>query len=126
MSADRFTLRSAVYLMPIKDDQILLLRRFNTGWMDGHFSLVAGHLDGNESVTKAMVREAMEEAVIDIDECDLIPATVLHRNSPDAEYIDFFFVISKWKGEISISEPEQCDLLDWYPLDKLPEKTFHL
>jgi 8-oxo-dGTP diphosphatase len=124
MSSDRFTLRGAVYLMPIKGDQILLLRRFNTGWMDGHFSLVAGHLDGNESVTKAMAREAKEEeAVIDIDGCDLIPVTVLHRNSPDAEYVDFFFVITKWQGEISIGEPDKCDLLAWYPIDSLPEKT---
>ncbi len=32
---NRFMLRAAVYLMPIKDGQILLLRRYNTGWMDG-------------------------------------------------------------------------------------------
>ncbi len=109
--------------MPIKDNKILLLRRFNTGWMDGYYSLVAGHLDGNESVTEAMKREAKEEALIDIDELDLIPATVLHRKCPDVEYIDFFFVITKWQGEISIGEPEKCDLLDWYSIDDLPEKT---
>lgn len=109
--------------MPIKDGQILLLRRFNTGWMDGHFSLVAGHLDGNESVTQAMVREAREEALIEIVESDLIPATVIHRNSPDAEYVDFFFAATNWHGEPTIGEPDKCDLLAWYPIDNLPEKT---
>ena len=56
--AKRFTLLSAVHLVLIKDDKILLLRRKNTGYEDGKYSLVAGHLDGKESVTTAMIREA--------------------------------------------------------------------
>ena len=120
-SGERFRPKSAVYLMPIVDNKILLSRRFQTGWMDGFYSLIAGHLDGNESVNEAMIREAFEEAVIGVREEDLIPATVIHRKSPDEEYIDFFFVITKWQGEIVIGEPNKCDALDWYPVDELPE-----
>ena len=80
MSSDRFTLRSAVYLMFIKDDQILLSRRFHTGWMDGKYSLVAGHLDGNESVTSAIIRETAEEAKVNITQDNLIPVTVIHSH----------------------------------------------
>ncbi len=122
-SGERFRPKSAVYLMPIVDNKILLSRRFQTGWMDGFYSLIAGHLDGNESVNEAMIREAFEEAVIVVREEDLIPATVIHRKSPDEEYIDFFFVITKWQGEIVIGEPNKCDALDWYPIDNLPENT---
>lgn len=89
--------------------------------MDGFYSLVAGHLDGNESVNEAMIREAFEEAVIVIKEEDLIPVTVIHRKSPDEEYIDFFYIITKWEGEIVIGEPNKCDSMDWYSLDELPE-----
>ena len=56
MSTTRFTLRSAVYLLLIKENQILLLRRFNTGWQDGKYSVPAGHLDGGETVKQAMVQ----------------------------------------------------------------------
>jgi 8-oxo-dGTP pyrophosphatase MutT (NUDIX family) len=42
---------AAVHLLLIKNDQILLLRRFNTGWQDGFYSLPAGHVDAGESVT---------------------------------------------------------------------------
>lgn len=120
-SGERFRPKSATYLMPIKDNQILLSRRFNTGWMDGVYSLISGHLDGNESVYQAMIREAFEEAVIVVKSEDLIPATVIHRKSPDEEYIDFFFVITKWEGEIIIGEPNKCDAMDWFSLDQLPE-----
>src|SRR3990167_6676888 len=99
MAGERFTLRTAVYLILLKNNKVLLPRRFNTGWMDGKYSLIAGHLDGNESVVDSMIRESYEEAGLTIDSQDLIPATVLHRFSPDQEYIDFFFAAKKWQGE---------------------------
>lgn len=120
-NAERFKVKSATYLIPLKNNEILLSRRFNTGWMDGMYSLISGHLDGDESVHDAMIREAKEEAVIIVKKENLIPATVLHRKSPDAEYIDFFFVVEKWEGEITIGEPNKCDSLTWFSLDNLPD-----
>jgi 8-oxo-dGTP diphosphatase len=119
MKKDRFELRSAVYLILFKENKVLLSRRFNTGWMDGNYSLIAGHLDGDETVSQAIVREALEEAKIQINKDDLIPATVIHRKS-DKEYIDFFFVAKSWIGEPKIGEPNKCDDLSWFSLDNLP------
>lgn len=87
------------------------------------YSLISGHLDGNETVNEAMIREAFEEANIKIDNHQLIPATVLHRKSTDSEYIDFFYVIKEWEGEPSIGEPDKCDDLSWFPVESLPENT---
>ncbi|MBI4157626.1 hypothetical protein HY502_02155 [Candidatus Woesebacteria bacterium] len=56
-SGDRFRLRAAVYLFLFKGNKTLLLRRFNTGWMDGMYTLISGHLDGGEPARKAMVLE---------------------------------------------------------------------
>lgn len=120
-SSKRFTLRSAVYLFPLKENKVLLLRRYNTGWMDGMYSLISGHLDGNETVSDAMIREAFEEGKIKLDKDNLEPATVIHRKSPDQEYIDFFFVVKKWEGEPTIGEPDKCDDLSWFPLNNLPD-----
>jgi len=120
MSEEKFKLCSAVYLLPIKDGKVLLSRRFNTGWMDGKYSLISGHLDGNETVFDAMIRESFEEANLVIDKKDLIPATVIHRKS-DVEYIDFFFVVNKWSGQPIIKESNKCDDLSWFPLNNLPD-----
>jgi ADP-ribose pyrophosphatase YjhB (NUDIX family) len=121
MADERFTLRAAVYLILIKDGKTLLSRRYNTGWMDGKYSLVAGHLDGNETVFDTMIREAFEEAGIKIEKIDLKPVKVLHRNSGDQEYMDFFFLAEKWEGEPTIKEPDKCDDMSWFPINDLPE-----
>jgi len=119
MQKERFELRSAVYLALFKENNVLLFRRFNTGWMDGNYSLIAGHLDGNESVSEAMIREAYEEAKIKINKEDLIPATVIHRKA-EKEYIDFFFVAKKWIGEPKIGETDKCDEINWFSVSNLP------
>lgn len=89
--------------------------------MNGKYSLIAGHIDGNESIFDCMIREANEEAGIQIEKHDLIPATVLHRYSSDREYADFFFVAKKWIGEPTIKEPNKCDDLRWFSIDALPQ-----
>lgn len=116
----RFTLKTAVHLFLIKDGHILLLRRANTGYEDGNYSVPAGHLDGKEPVTMAMVREAREEAAITIEPQDLHVVHVMHRTKDDGERIDFFLTAKKWQGEPVIAEPEKCDDLSWFPLDALP------
>jgi hypothetical protein len=44
---------------------------------------------------------------------------VMHRRSND-ERIDFFLTASRWQGEIVNREPEKCDQLAWFDLDRLP------
>ena len=90
---ERFKLVVAVHLILIENGKILLLRRYNTGYEDGNYSVVAGHVDGNESVIHAMKREAFEEAGITIKEEDLDIVHVMHRKTPERESIDYFVLL---------------------------------
>lgn len=117
---ERFKLVVAVHLILIENRKILLLRRYNTGYEDGNYSVVAGHIDGNESVIKAMQREALEEAGIKIKEEDLEIVHVMHRKSEDRESIDYFLTCKSYEGEITIMEKDKCDELKFYNLDRLP------
>lgn len=121
-----FRLITAVYLVLRKDDKVLLLRRANTGYQDGKYSLVAGHLDGGELATEAMAREAKEEAgiLIDVQKLKLVHmAHRLAREQVNQERIDIFFETWDWKGHIKNLEPEKCDELEWFPIDKIPVNT---
>ncbi len=121
---ERFKPYCAVHLFLIKFNEILLLRRANTGYEDGNYSVPAGHIDGNESVKNAMCREAFEEACIVLKPENLSLAHVMHRNAPDGyEFIDFFFFADTWEGEIKIGEIDKCDELAWFNIITLPSNT---
>lgn len=122
MSKKKFQMPVAAHLLLIREGKILLLRRFNTGYEDGNYSVVAGHLDGNEDVKSAMIREAREEAGIEIKPNNLHIVGVMHRKS-QVERIDFFLVADSWNKEIENMEPEKCDDLSWFEIDNLPCNT---
>lgn len=123
MFSKRFRILAAVHLFLLHNDNILLLRRFNTGYEDGNYSVVAGHLDGNEEVKQAMIREAREEATIEIDPEHLQIVGVMHRHFGNGEAINFFLVAIQWAGNITNGEPHKCAELAWYPLNHLPENV---
>lgn len=121
---DRFKLIPAVYILLLRDDEILLLRRANTGYQDGTYSLPSGHLDGNELATTGAVRETKEETgvVIDPQNIKLVHTSHrLRRGEVGQERIDLFFEVREWQGEVVNAEPAKCDDLSWFPLNKLPK-----
>lgn len=117
---DRFKLSCAVHLFVIDDGRVLLLRRSNTGYEDGNFSVVAGHLNGDEEVKAAAIREAREEAGIEVARENLRVVGVMHRRSDD-ERIDFFLVTESWVGDIVNAELNKCSELAWFDVAALPE-----
>ena len=118
---ERFRAYIAAYLVLIKDEQILLSKRFNTGYQDGNYSLVAGHLDGEEKAKQCIIREALEEAGIILDSNDLEVVHVMHRFDPQREYFDIYLRAVKYSGEIKVMEPNKCDEIKWYKIDELPK-----
>ncbi len=109
-----------VHLLFFRGDQILLLRRFNTGYADGQYSVPAGHLDGDETVMAAAAREAAEETGLRLDIEELAFSSVIHRMEEE-ERIDFFVHVRRWQGEPINNEPEKCDELRWEKMDELPD-----
>ncbi len=116
----------AAYLVLFKEQKTLLLRRKNTGFEDGNYGLVSGHVEKGESFLQCMVREAEEEAGILLKAEDLKVAHMMHRKSglPEGdERVDAFVVARRWEGEIQNKEPHKCNELGWFELRALPENT---
>ena len=108
-----------VHLWFFREEQVLLLRRFNTGYADGQYSVPAGHLDGGETVMAAAAREAQEEVGVRIEPGDMTFSTVMHRMEEE-ERVDFFVQVHAWQGEPFNAEPDKCDDLCWVNIQQLP------
>ena len=121
----RSLLVAAAYVILRRDDEVFVQRRAGTGYRDGYWAVVAGHVDPGESVHEAAVREALEEAGVTIAPDDLRPVTAIHRferGGPQVEQrIDLFFEVTRWSGDAAHLEADKAAEAGWYPLSALPE-----
>lgn len=121
MNKIRRQAKLAAYLLLEKENQILLVKRANTGYEDGKYGLPSGHLEGKETPIECILREAEEEISIKVSKKDLSFIGVIYNTAGGwGEYVDFFFKTSKWKGDVQNCEPEKCSELKWFSSDKLP------
>jgi 8-oxo-dGTP diphosphatase len=111
-----------VHIFLLQGEDVLLLRRQNTGYEDGKLSVVAGHVEAGETVTRAALREIREEVGLALSPERLRVVGVMHRKSDD-ERVDFFLAC-RLAGEAPRNcEPNKCAELVWTRLGVLPEDT---
>ena len=122
MSYPRFPV--AVHVLLLRGDEVLLVRRRNTGFEDGKLSVVAGHVERGEPVTQAALREAYEEVGLALSRDGLRVVGVIHRRSRE-ERLDFFLAyrLENRGEEPQNREPEKCSELVWANLASLPDDT---
>lgn len=99
--------------------EILLLLRQNTGHFDNCYDLPGGHLEPNEDLFDAMIREANEEIGIELERKDLEIIHIMHRFEKGA--LKFVFRAKKYKGKITNKEEDECKEIKWVEIDNLPE-----
>ena len=121
---ERNKLPISVQLLLKQENKILLMKRKNTGYEDGKYALPGGHVESNEEVRRALIREAKEEIGIDIDVKDVEFYKVINRKvDKNQEYIDFVFKVKNWAGDIINEEEDKCEEIIWVNKNKLPENT---
>ncbi|WP_230969372.1 NUDIX hydrolase [Nitrogeniibacter aestuarii] len=113
---------TGVHVIFERAGQVLLMRRCNTGFFDGLFSLPGGHIEPGESVRETAVREMREELGLNLSAHALELVGVVHRRS-DTNRIDFFLRAMRWRGEPERAEPQKCDALLWAEVSDLPGNT---
>lgn len=102
--------------------EILLALRKNTGYNDGEYELPGGHVEADEDVIQAMIREAKEELNIELKREDLKIKHILHHYKGNR--IKFIISANSYTGELKIGEPDKCEKLEWFSLNELPS-NFH-
>jgi len=97
--------------------ELCLLRRANTGFMDGWFTLPGGHQEHGESLVQAAIRECIEEVGVAPDQLE--PLAVLAYRSAVHQGLNFVFRCERWQGEICLAEPVFDQIL-WVQAQALP------
>lgn len=122
MQKEKFKMIVSVYLLLMKEGKIYLQKRKGTGFRDGQWGLIAGHHDGGQTLKEAMIREAKEEANIEILHSDLQFVHALHKREND-ERLEIFFRTDTWVGEPIIAEPHKAESAEWFDPNQLPART---
>ena len=101
--------------------KILLAKRKNTGYKDGEYEIPGGHLEENEDLYEAMIREAREELGILLQREDLRIIHIMHHYTGNR--INFIFLTEREDIKPKIMEEEKCEELKWVDINDLPENT---
>ena len=119
-----------VYMMFMKDSDILMGRRINKKYMSDHYTIPTGHVDNtieddktsNETPVNAVIRESLEEAGVSVAEKDIEHVLTQIKPSDDVPEprVCLYFKINRWTGELTNQEPDQADNFGFYPVDNLP------
>lgn len=120
---------AACFVVLLKDNKVAMVLRKNTGWMDGFYGLPAGKLEYGETFTMGAIREAKEEAGVDLNPKDINVIHVAHRHAIQddkdkyMDWVDVYFAVDSWEGEPHNAEPERSEGLDWLPINDLPDNV---
>ncbi len=112
----------AVYVILERAGQVLVIRRANTGYRDGFYSLPSGHLEEAESPTAGAIRETAEEVGVELTPEQLECVHVQYRRAEEGDHdrVDIYMRATAWKGEPINKEPDKCDDVRWVSYTELP------
>ena len=113
-----FQLIVDVHLLLLRDGDVLLGRRANTGYGDGAYEPPSGRLAERETLVEAAVRVAAAQIGIALDPVRVSLAHVMHDVS-GAGRMAFFLTVDGWEGDAGPATKSYSDL-GWFPLTQLP------
>ena len=113
----------ACYALLRRDSKVAFVLRANTSWMDGYYGLPSGKVEWGEPYTLAMIREAKEEVDVNIKPEHLHHAITIHRHSEDSDWVDIYFEVDEWEGEVINAEPDVHSEVAWFDLNNLPDNV---
>lgn len=105
-------------VMIFKEGKVLMGRRKGPRGA-GFYAWPGGHLEFGESMVDCAVREAKEEADIEIANVRFL--RLMNLQYEGRHYADIA-LLADWKsGEPKLMEPDRCEGWEWYHPGRLPE-----
>lgn len=107
-----------------ENGEVLLMRRYNTGYEDSKYEFPSGHIEKGETMVEGAMREVIQETSIIINEEDMEYFGCVDNNV-SGKHINFLYRCLKpcKKEDAKIQEPDECDDLKWFGLEDLLKGT---
>ena len=102
----------SVCLIINNNGKVLLLRRSNTNYECGKYEFPSGHIEANETLLEAVVRETKEETGLIINMDDLSYCGCVDNNK-NGKHLNLLFKTSKYRGEPKLMSGEESDDFIW-------------
>ena len=104
--------------------EVLLMRRKNTGYMDGYYNFPSGHVETGERLDQAAARELEEEAKVETNPKELeVFHIYVDEVEPTNPYQGTLFLYRGYTGDFGLGEPDKSDDIGFFALDNLPKMT---
>ncbi len=117
--SNRIQFTVAVDLFVVRDGKLLLGKRQNT-FGAGFWGLPGGHLEKDETIEQAALRELKEETGLTAASAQF--AAVFNNNNREEPYIHFGLIAVGVSGEPKVMEPNKFTAWEWFDLKDLPNK----
>ncbi len=104
--------------MLLRGDELFVLKRAKTGFMDGYYTLPGGHQRMGESVEAAVRRECEEETGVEVVQVRAV--CVMPYRSGRHQGLNFVFEVCGWRGEPHAAEPELFSAASWVSKEAIP------
>jgi len=110
-----------VYILNDQNEILLLKRKKEAGHSPNTWHPPGGHLEFKEAFEKGVKREAKEEAGVIVDNINLIGVTNDIYLKENKHYVTLAFLAKIKSGKPKIMEPDICEKIGWFKLNKLPK-----
>jgi len=107
----------------IKDNKILMGKRKGAHGL-GTWGLPGGHLEWDETPEQCAEREVLEETGVRVKNLRRGPFSNDIFEASGKHYITLFIVCDYDSGDVTVCEPEVCEIWSWVAWDNLPEPLF--
>lgn len=121
MANDHMLAGYAIVLLRQGDTILFLKRSQNESFAPGHYHLVGGRLEKNETFRQALVRELHEEVGVTVNQDDLKFVHIFYKDGSLSEFVACVFECTTWQGDVFNKEPQKHSDLVWAPLSALPQ-----
>lgn len=105
----------------IRDGHILLLQRKKSP-ETGAWGIPGGKIDFLETAEQAIRREALEETGLEAGEIKLLGLSEQLFHDEKQHWFGVLFQAESFSGEMQLLEPDKHGGIDWFPLDRLPDR----